>query len=259
MIFYHKTCYHVRMLVNEKLQKLPKVIVVLPAYNAAKTLEKTVADIPKDIVDTILLVDDYSRDETLLVANKLGLMIAKHDKNLGYGGNQKTCYTLALERGADIVVMLHPDYQYDPKLIRYFVDFIQNEYFDVMLGSRIRSRKEAMAGGMPAYKYYANRILTFVENLASGYNLSEWHTGMRAYKKEVLENIDFMKNSNDFVFDSQVLFQIIEKGYRVGEIPVPVRYFPEGSSINFMRSVQYGLQTVLVAGQYWFRQLFSKR
>jgi glycosyltransferase involved in cell wall biosynthesis len=241
------------MQVNKKPNKHSKVIVVLPAYNAAKTLEKTVADIPEDIVDTILLVDDYSSDKTLLVANKLGLTVAKHDSNLGYGGNQKTCYTLALERGAEIVVMLHPDYQYDPKLIRYFVSFIRDGYFDVMLGSRIRSRKEAIAGGMPLYKYYANRILTFIENLASGYNLSEWHTGMRAYKREVLENINFQSNSNDFVFDTQVLFQIIEKSYRIGEIPVPVRYSPEASSINLSRSLRYGLHTLWIAMVYWVR------
>jgi len=241
------------MQVNEKPHKHSKVIVVLPAYNAAKTLERTVADIPTDIVDTILLVDDYSSDKTLMVANKLGLMIAKHDKNLGYGGNQKTCYTLALERGADIVVMLHPDYQYDPKLIRYFVNFIRDGYFDVMLGSRIRSRREALAGGMPLYKYYANRFLTLIENFAAGYNLTEWHTGMRAYKREVLEDVDFLKNSDDFVFDSQMLFQIIEKGYRIGEIPVPVRYSPEASSINFSRSLRYGLHTLLLALNYWIR------
>ncbi len=231
------------------------VIVVLPAYNAAKTLEQTVAEVPKDIVDTIILVDDNSSDETIAVAEKLGLIVAKHDKNLGYGGNQKTCYRLALEKGADIVVMLHPDYQYDPKLIRYFVSFIRDGYFDVMLGSRIRSRKEAIAGGMPLYKYYANRILTLIENFSAGYNLSEWHTGMRAYKREVLEHIDFQHNSDDFVFDTQVLFQIIEKGYRVGEIPVPVRYSPEASSINFSRSLRYGLHTIWIALTYWFKHL----
>ncbi len=243
------------MTVDEKPNRHSKVIVVLPAYNAAKTLEKTVAEIPRDIVDTIILVDDKSNDETIVVAEKLGLIVAKHDNNLGYGGNQKTCYTLALEGGADIVVMLHPDYQYDPKLIRYFVSFIHDGYFDVMLGSRIRSRREAMAGGMPLYKYYANRILTFIENLASGYNLSEWHTGMRAYKREVLENINFQGNSNDFVFDTQVLFQIIEKGYRIGEIPVPVRYSPEASSINFVRSMRYGLHTVWLAMTYWIKHI----
>ncbi|MBU1131116.1 glycosyltransferase family 2 protein [Patescibacteria group bacterium] len=233
---------------------MPKTIVVLPGYNAGKTLEKTVADIPKNVVDEIILVDDYSSDDTVGVAKKLGLTVVQHSQNKGYGGNQKTCYNLALEHGADIIVMLHPDYQYDPKLIKHFVDFIADGYFEVMLGSRIRTRQEALKGGMPKYKYYANRLLTLVENLASGQNLSEWHTGMRAYKKEVLENIDFMKNSDDFVFDTQILFQIIEKKYKIGEIPVPVRYFAESSSINFKRSVKYGLATLLTALKFILRK-----
>lgn len=232
-------------------QDHPRVIVVLPAYNAAQTLERTVSEIPRDAVHSILLVDDKSSDSTLSVAHALGLEVAEHPVNLGYGGNQKTCYRLALERGADIVVMVHPDYQYDPKLIRYFVDFIRDGYFDVMLGSRIRSRREAIAGGMPLYKYYANRILTLIENLASGLNLGEWHTGMRAYRREVLESIDYTHNSNDFVFDTQVLFQIVEKGYRIGEIPVPVRYEQGSSSINFARSVRYGWETLRIACTYW--------
>ena len=233
-----------------------KVIVVLPAYNAAKTLERTVADIPRDIVDEIILVDDGSNDETIFLAKSLGLVVIKHEINKGYGANQKTCYRAALERGADIVVMLHPDYQYDPKLIKYFVGLIQENYFDIMLGSRIRSRREALAGGMPLYKYYANRFLTLVENLASGQNLSEWHTGMRAYTREVLEHIDFALNSDDFVFDSQILFQAVEKKYRIGELPVPVRYFPEASSITFVRSVKYGAQTLFLALRYWLAHLF---
>ena len=233
----------------------PKVIVVLPAYNAAKTLAKTVSEIPREIVSEIILVDDGSSDETCTVAKNMGLFIHKHYNNRGYGANQKTCYSIALERGADIVVMLHPDYQYDPKLIRYFVDFIKEDYFDVMLGSRIRSRREALAGGMPLYKYYANRFLTLVENLVSGYNLSEWHTGMRAYTRQALTSINFKNNSDDFVFDSQVLFQLIAKGFRIGEIPVPVRYSPEASSINFKRSLKYGLQTVVTALRYVTRTL----
>lgn len=234
------------------LPQRPKVIVILPAYNAAKTLEKTVRDIPHDRVDEIILVDDASRDETSRIAELLGLTVVRHENNKGYGGNQKTCYKLALDKGADIVVMLHPDYQYDPKLIKYFIDFISEGYFDVMLGSRIRSRKETLAGGMPKYKYYSNRLLTFIENLATGYNLSEWHTGMRAYRRNVLESISFTKNSDDFVFDSQILFQVIDKGFRIGEIPVPVRYFPEASSLNFVRSLKYGFQTLLLASRYWF-------
>jgi len=233
-----------------------KIVVVLPAYNAAKTLQKTVADIPKDVVDEIILVDDGSNDETAQLAKSLDLTVITHKKNRGYGANQKTCYGAALARGADIIIMLHPDYQYDPRLIKYFVGLIQGNYFDVMLGSRIRSRKEALAGGMPLYKYYANRFLTLIENLASGQNLSEWHTGMRAYRRKVLEDINFENNSDDFIFDTQTLFQIIEKNYLIGEIPVPVRYFPEASSINFSRSVKYGLQTLCVALKYWMSRLF---
>lgn len=231
----------------------PKVIVVLPAYQAEKTLEQTVHEIPRHVVDEIILVDDASSDKTVVVARSLNLVVERHPLNKGYGGNQKTCYRLALERQADIVIMLHPDYQYDPKLIPHFVDFIQNGYFDVMLGTRIRTRKEALAGGMPKYKYYSNRILTILENILTGQNLSEWHTGMRAYRRDVLEAINFMKNSDDFVFDSQVLFQIIEQGFRIGEIPVPVRYFEEASSINFTRSVRYGVGTLIEALKYFGR------
>lgn len=232
-------------------ERTEKVIVVLPAYNAVKTLAKTVADIPKELVDEIILVDDASSDETTRLAKSLGLTVITHEMNGGYGANQKTCYRVALERGADIVVMLHPDYQYDPKLIKHFISLIQDDYFDIVLGSRIRSRREALAGGMPVYKYYANRFLSLAENLATGYNLSEWHSGYRAYTREALEHIDFMRNSDDFVFDSQILFQAVEKKYRIGEIPVPVRYFPEASSINFSRSMKYGLQTLGLAIRYW--------
>jgi glycosyltransferase involved in cell wall biosynthesis len=234
-----------------------KIIVILPAFNAEKTLIKTVNDIPKDIVDDIILVDDKSSDDTVLVAQNLGLFVYSHEKNKGYGANQKTCYALALERGADIIIMIHPDYQYDPKLIKYMVGFIAEGYCDVMLGSRIRSRKEALDGGMPLYKYISNRFLTFIENLLSGQNLSEWHTGMRAYRREVLESIDFEKNSNDFVFDTEVLFQIIDKGYRIGDIPVPVKYFEEASSINFKRSLKYGVLTILVAVKFFIKNLLK--
>ena len=232
-----------------------KTIVVLPAYNAEKTLEKTVREIPQEVVEEIILVDDKSHDQTVKIARKLNLTVFRHRKNRGYGANQKTCYLLALKHHPDIVVMLHPDYQYDPKIIKYFVEFISEDRFDVMLGSRIRSRHEALAGGMPLYKYLGNRFLTIIENFVSGYNLSEWHTGMRAYKREVLENIDFLKNSDDFLFDSQILFQIIEKGYRIGEIPVPVRYFPEASSINFKRSLKYGLGTLAVATKFLAKKI----
>ncbi len=232
-----------------------KTIVVLPAYNAEKTLKKTVREIPKGVVEEIILVDDGSHDQTVKIAQKLNLTVFRHRKNRGYGANQKTCYQLALKHRPDIIIMLHPDYQYDPKIIKYFVEFISEGRFDVMLGSRIRSRHEALAGGMPLYKYLGNRFLTIVENLVSGYNLSEWHTGMRAYKREVLENIDFLKNSDDFVFDSQILFQIIEKGYRIGEIPVPVRYFPEASSINLKHSLKYGLGTLAIAAKFLIKKV----
>jgi glycosyltransferase involved in cell wall biosynthesis len=232
----------------------PKVIVVFPAYRAEKTLEQTVNDLPAGVVDEMILVDDCSNDQTAAIAKRLGMTVYQHEHNTGYGGNQKTCYRLALEHGAGIIIMVHPDYQYDPRLIKYFVDFISENYFDVMLGTRIRSRREALAGGMPKYKYFSNRLLSFFENIVSGQNLSEWHTGMRAYKREVLERIDFMNNSDDFVFDSQVMFQIVAKGYRIGEIPVPVRYYAESSSINFLRSVRYGIGTVVTALKFFFRK-----
>lgn len=233
------------------MYKDKKIIVVLPAYNAATTLEMTVNDIP-DMVDEIILVDDKSSDETLAVAKRLGLFVFSREKNGGYGANQKTCYQLALDHGADIVAMIHPDYQYDPRLINFFVEFIGGNFFDVMLGTRIRSRREALAGGMPLYKYISNRALTIFENFVSGYNLSEWHTGMRAYSREVLETVDWQSNSDDFVFDTEMLFKIVSKKYRIGETPVPVRYFKEASSINFRRSLKYGLSTVGVGLKYFF-------
>ncbi len=228
-----------------------KIIVVLPAYNAAATLERTVADLPS-VVDEIILVDDGSSDDTINLAQRLGLFVFAHQRNRGYGANQKSCYRLALERGADIVVMVHPDYQYDPRLVSYFASFIADDYFDVMLGSRVRSRQETLRGGMPIYKYYANRFLTFVENLATGQNLSEWHTGMRAYSREVLSSLDFSKTSDDFIFDTQVLLQIVQRKWRIGEIPVPVRYFSEASSINWRRGLRYGVGTLFLAIFYFF-------
>ncbi len=221
-----------------------KVIVVLPAYNAAKTLKKTINDIPKNTVDRIILVDDASQDKTVEIARKLGIQTFLHRKNKGYGGNQKTCYQQALLLGADVIVMLHPDYQYDPKLLPLLVAPIKLGYFDIMLGARIRSRRESLAGGMPAYKYFSNRVLTFIENLVLGLNLSEYHTGYRAYSREVLKKINFKTFSNDFIFDQEMLVSAHKRGFKIGEVSVPVKYFPEASSINFLRSLKYGIETL---------------
>lgn len=222
----------------------------MPAYNAAKTLAKVVADIPPGVVDKIILVDDHSRDETAAVARKLGLSVVVHPQNRGYGGNQKTCYTLALSDEADVIVMIHPDYQYDSSLTGEMVRPIIEGRYDVMLGSRIRTREEVLAGGMPKYKYFGNRFLTFTENLLLGQNLSEYHTGFRAFHRRVLTQLPFHRYSDDFVFDSQVLFGAIANKARIGEIAVPVRYFPEASSINFVRSSQYGLSILRDLGLY---------
>ena len=230
--------------------KQPKVIAVMPAYNASKTLEKTIKDIPKNTVDKIILVDDNSTDDTVKLAKKLGLQVIKHPQNRGYGGNQKTCYTAALNEGADIVVMIHPDYQYDSTLTGKLIEPIIEGRFDVMLGSRIRTRKEALEGGMPSWKYSANRFLTLIENIVLGQNLSEYHTGFRAFSKKVLTTIPFHRYSDDFVFDQDILLGVIAKDYRIGEIAVPVRYFSEASSINFKRSVIYGLSILCDLGLY---------
>ena len=232
------------------LRTSPKIVAIMPAYNAARTLEPTVRDIPPGVVDEIILVDDVSTDDTVAIAQGLGLTVVQHDSNRGYGANQKTCYRLALERGADIVIMIHPDYQYDSKLTPYLVGFIHDGYFDVMLGSRIRTRKEALAGGMPIYKYFANRFLTFIENVCTGMNLSEWHTGYRAFTRQVLETVPWEKNSDDFVFDSQMLVQCVACGFRIGEIPVPVRYHEASSSINARRSIMYGIHTLQTVGVF---------
>lgn len=213
----------------------------MPAYNAAKTIEKTLKDIPPGCIDKIIVVDDGSSDNTVKKAKRLGLEVVTHPRNRGYGANQKTCYTLALSQGADIVVMIHPDYQYDSSLTYELIRPIIQKRYDIMLGSRITTRQGVLSGGMPKYKYFANRALTIVENLALGQNLSEYHTGFRAYTKEVLKKIPFHKYSDDFVFDQQILFGANAVGARIGEIPVPTRYFPEASSINFHRSAIYGL------------------
>jgi glycosyltransferase involved in cell wall biosynthesis len=206
-------------------------------------------------VDEVILVDDGSTDRTVQVAREMGLTVIAHEKNRGYGGNQKTCYRHALERGADVVVMIHPDYQYDSRVVPAAVGFIELGICDVVLGSRIRSRQEALNGGMPRYKYLSNRLLTFVENFALGQNLGDFHSGFRVYRREVLEKIPFEHNSDDFVFDTQFLVQAVRLGFRLGDVPVPVRYFAEASSINFRRSLKYGLSTLGVVGLYWLDRL----
>jgi glycosyltransferase involved in cell wall biosynthesis len=217
-----------------------KVVVVLPAYRASPTLERTVAEIPRDIADEIILVDDASNDDTVAISKRLGLHTFVHAKNLGYGGNQKTCYREALALGADIVVMLHPDYQYSPRLLGAMAHMIASGHYDLALGSRILGQG-ARAGGMPLYKYIANRGLTFVQNLLMREKLSEYHTGYRAFSREVLETLPLDTFSDDFVFDNQFLCAAITAGFKIGEISCPTRYFPEASSINFKRSVIYGL------------------
>jgi glycosyltransferase involved in cell wall biosynthesis len=232
-----------------------KVIAVLPAYNAERTLAATLADMPAGCVDEVILVDDGSTDRTVEVAREMGLTVLVHERNKGYGGNQKTCYRTALEHGADVVVMIHPDYQYDSRIIPHAVGIIELGVCDVVLGSRIRSRQEALAGGMPVYKYLSNRFLTFCENFALGQNLGDFHSGFRVYRREVLEAIPFERNSDDFVFDTQFLAQAVRLGFRLGDLPVPVRYFDEASSINFRRSLRYGLLTLGVMGHYWLDRL----
>ncbi len=218
-----------------------KVVVVLPAYNAARTLEKTLADIPPEVVDELVLVDDASQDDTVAVARRLDIRhVVVHEKNLGYGANQKTCYRKALELKADIVIMLHPDYQYDPRLIPAMAWLVASGRFPVVLGSRILGG-QAIAGGMPVHKYVANRFLTLFQNLCTGAKLSEYHTGYRAFSAEVLRTLDLEANSDDFIFDNQMLAQVLRAGYRIGEITCPARYFEEASSINFRRSVIYGM------------------
>jgi len=226
-----------------------KVVVVLPAYNAAKTLEMTYREIPFEFVDDVVLVDDASRDDTAEVARRLGICTVIHPKNRGYGGNQKTCYKTALDLGADIVVMLHPDYQYTPNLIVAMSSMIAYGEFDAVLASRILGIG-ALKGGMPLYKYLANRGLTLVENLLLGHKLSEYHTGYRAFSRELLQGLPLESNSDDFVFDNQMLAQVVWFGYRIGEVSCPTKYFEDASSINFRRSVVYGLGVLKTAAQF---------
>jgi len=237
----------------------PKVIVVMPAYNAALTVERTVKEIPEGFADEIILVDDASKDNTVTIAKNLGLSVITHEKNMGYGANQKTCYDMALKRNADIIIMIHPDYQYDSRLSPLFAELIEKDICDIVLGSRVRTRRECLQSGMPLYKYISNRFLTIIENLATGQNLSEWHTGYRAYSRKVLETIPYHKNSDDFVFDSQFLFQAVYFGFRIGDLPVPCRYINEASSINLRRSIVYGLGTMKTLFQFILQKLrFAK-
>jgi glycosyltransferase involved in cell wall biosynthesis len=243
-----------------------RIAVVLPAYNAAKTLVQTVSEIPVDIIDFVILTDDNSIDNTLEVARKLEIQhIIRHKRNLGYGANQKTCYNKALELGADIIIMLHPDYQYTPKLLHSMSYLIANQLYHVVLGSRILG-KGAIKGKMPFHRYFFNRILTFIQNILMNQKLSEYHTGYRAFSREVLEKIDFSSNSDDFVFDNQILAQVVYFGYNIAEISCPTRYFKEASSINLRRSIIYGLGVLMTSlkftidktGLYHFRMFREK-
>lgn len=234
-----------------------KIIVVLPAYNADKTLKKTYEEIPFDIVDDVILTDDFSIDDTAYIAKNLGIKnVIVHEKNCGYGGNQKTCYNKALELGADIIVMLHPDYQYTPKLIHSMCYLISNDVYPVVLGSRILGNG-ALRGGMPIYKYFLNRILTLIQNILMGQKLSEYHTGYRAFSSDVLKNINYNNNSDDFVFDNQFLAQIAFNGFEIAEITCPTKYSKESSSINFRRSVKYGFGVLGTSFRYFFAKNFN--
>ena len=235
--------------------KSKKVVVVMPAYNAYNTLEKTYNEVPFSIVDDVILVDDYGTDNTFELANKLGIKyVIRHEYNKGYGGNQKTCYNKALDLKADIIVMLHPDYQYTPKLIESMCSIIANELYPVVLGSRILG-KGALKGGMPIYKYVANRILTLFQNILMNQKLSEYHTGFRAFSADVLNGIKYNENSDDFIFDNQMLAQIMFKGYEIGEITCPTKYFEDASSINFKRSFIYGIGVIMTSLKYFFTKI----
>jgi glycosyltransferase involved in cell wall biosynthesis len=236
-----------------------RVIVVMPAYNAARTLERTYSDVPHELIDRVILVDDVSHDETVDIARQLGLDVIVHRQNRGYGGNQKTCYDAALGAGADVVVMLHPDYQYDATRIPALIEPILQDERDLMLGSRFMG--DPLAGGMPRWKYISNRFLTIVENVVFGLRLSEYHTGLRAYSRRLLETIPYHLNSDDFVFDQELIAQVVAAGMRgrIGEIAVPTRYFEEASSVGFRRSVVYGLSTLRVVARYLLHRLRVRR
>lgn len=232
-----------------------KIVVVLPAYNAENTLKSTFSEIPMDIVDEVVIVDDASKDNTIEIAKDVGIKhIIKHKENKGYGGNQKSCYDAALKLDADIVIMLHPDYQYTPKLIPAIANIIANNLYEVVLGSRILG-KGALKGGMPLYKYFFNRMLTLTQNILMNQKLSEYHTGYRAFSKEVLENINYHNNSDDFVFDNQMLAQIFYADYEIGEITCPTKYFEDASSINLKRSIVYGLGVLNTSFKYFLQKI----
>lgn len=237
----------------------PRVVVVMPAYNAGRTLQMTYMELPHDKVDMVILVDDGSKDDTVTVAQKLNLKLFVHDRNYGYGANQKTCYAEALRAGADVVVMVHPDYQYDPRLLPDLVAPLQKGEADVVLGSRLKNGS-ALRDGMPWWKYVSNRFLTAVENAVFGLKLSEYHTGYRAYTRQVLETVNFSFNADKFIFDQEIVAQVVEAGFRIAEVPVPTRYFPEASSASFLASSRYGLGILWLMARYvvhragWWRQ-----
>jgi glycosyltransferase involved in cell wall biosynthesis len=239
---------------KNKEREFQKVIAVMPAYNAELTLEKTFRDFPEGSIDEVIVTDDCSSDRTVEIAEGLGISVLRHSENKGYGANQKTCYNTALERDADAVVMIHPDYQYDSRVIPYALGFLSVGVCDVIIGSRIRTRRETLESGMPLYKYLSNRFLTIIENFVLGQNIGDFHSGFRAYTRKVLETIPYNKNSNDFVFDSEFLAQAVFFGFKIGDIPIPCRYFGEASSINFLRSLKYGLQTLLVIAKYMIQK-----
>ncbi|MBV6342674.1 glycosyltransferase family 2 protein [Candidatus Magnetobacterium casense] len=235
-----------------------KIVVVMPAYNAEKTLRQTYDELPHEYIDECIVVDDASRDKTITVARNLGLKVFVHQKNMGYGANQKTCYRNALDSGADIIVMLHPDYQYSPRLVTALASMILSGHYDIALGSRILGGR-ALAGGMPLYKYISNRLLTFAENMAVGIKLSEYHTGFRAFSRKVLETVPYENNSDDFVFDNEILVQAVHFGFRIGEISCPTKYFEDASSINFPRSVRYGVGCLQTSFRYLMQKAGKRR
>jgi glycosyltransferase involved in cell wall biosynthesis len=231
-----------------------KVVVVMPAYNAEKTLRKTYDDLPHEYVDDVILVDDSSNDDTFRISEELGIKTIVHRENLGYGANQKTCYREALKKGADVIIMVHPDYQYSPRLVTAMASMVVSGHYDVVLGSRILGG-EALRGGMPLYKYIANRFLTLLENMVLGAKLSEYHTGFRAFNREVLEALPLEENSDDFIFDNEMLAQAVYFGHKIGEISCPTRYFEDASSINFKRSIKYGFGVLAVSAKFILQKL----